>query len=763
MNYRYFFTLLFVLIGLFYSVEGQNGMVRDKFKQLREELPTPGTYRAANGAPGPDYWQQRADYKIDVEINDVSQRLIANEVVTYHNNSPLPLDYLWLQVDQNIFSPNSDALKIRPADPDAELDAKSIAAKIKPPFAGEVQFEFVRDASGRVLPYTLVETMMRIDLPASLKKGEQFTFSIGWSFNIYDATKGARTGYEFFPEDSNYIYEIAQWFPRMCVFDEVNGWQTKHYLGRGEFALEFGNYSVSITVPSDHIVAATGTLTNAREVLTAEELYRFDVSKKSEKPIFIVTPEEARSREKSRSVLKKTWKFEALNVRDFAFATSRKFIWDGATVSIGNKPVWCSSFFPKEGQPLWDKYSTHVVMHTIKTYSKYALDYPYPSAISVHGPVGGMEHPMIAFNGGRPQPDGTYPDHTKYGLISVVIHEVGHNYFPMIISSDERQWTWMDEGLNTFVQFLAEQEFMPKYPSRRGIPQNIVPYMTDTKQNPIMTNSESILQFGNNAYGKPATALYILRETVLGRELFDFAFTTYCKRWAFRHPEPADFFRTMEDASGIDLDWFWHGWFYTNDYVDIGLDSVRTYEIKDGDPIKKEIADRKADADKTIPLTIQRFNKQVKYYVSDKPELNDFYTQYDKLKPTEAKKTEYEFYLASLSEEEIKTLEEPVWIHHLYFSNKGGLVMPLILQINYVDSTTEEMRFPAEVWVKNNERFVKEIITRKAVKSFEVDPNRETADADIENNYYPGRYVPTRYELFKSKLNNPNIMQEMRK
>src|SRR5215212_1766838 len=578
----------------------------DKFRQLEEILPTPNEYRTASGAPGHKYWQQRADYSIDVELDDAGQNLMGRETVTYYNNSPDALSYLWLQLDQNIFDKASEANTSRAAptftlpggegaagqgEPEISFQTidRILAASV---FEGGHRITAVRDAKGNALTYVVVRTMMRVDLPQPLQPGQNTSFAIDWNYKINDARRiGGRTGYEFFPRDGNYIYEIAQWFPRMAAYHDVTGWQHKQFLGSGEFTLEFGNYRVRITVPDDHVVAATGLLQNPQEVLSAAQRQRLKQAETAKEPIFIITPQEAKQNEASKPKGKKTWVFQADSVRDFAFASSRKFIWDAAGANVEGNRVLAMSFYPNEGEPLWSRYSTHAIMHTLAVYSRHTFPYPYPVAQSINGPVGGMEYPMICFNGPRPLPDGTYPASTKYGLISVVIHEVGHNFFPMIVNSDERQWTWMDEGLNTFLQYLSEQEWEQNYPSRRGEPKYITEYMASEAQVPIMTNSESVLQFGNNAYGKPATALNILRETVLGRELFDFAFREYARRWKFKRPMPSDFFRTMEDASGIDLDWFWRGWFYTTDHTDISIENVRLYSIDTRDPeIEKELS-----------------------------------------------------------------------------------------------------------------------------------------------------------------------------
>ena len=563
----------------------------DKFRQLEEILPTANAYRTASGAPGHAYWQQKVDYVIDVRLDDENQRIEGSERITYHNNSPDTLTYLWVQIDPNIFAPESHAVGIQTA-PDMESQSYRRLAGLlaRREFDGGAEITAVLGADGAPLAHTINDTMMRVDLPGPLASGEHFELSIDWNYAINDSSLiRGRTGYEFFEDDGNYLYEIAQWFPRLAAYTDENGWQNKQFLGSGEFTLEFGDYLVRITAPDDHVVASTGVLQNPEEVLSPTQRARLAQAETTDVPIFIVTPEEAEANESSSPSGEKTWVFAAENVRDFAFASSRKFIWDAILRPVeGTDPVWCMSYWPKEGEPLWSRYSTHSIMHTLDVYSRHTFPYPYPVAISVNGPVGGMEYPMICFNGPRPEEDGTYSARTKYGLITVIIHEVGHNYFPMIVNSDERQWTWMDEGLNTFLQYIAEQEWEENYPSRRGEPKDIVGYMTSANQVPIMTNSESILQFGANAYGKPATALNILRETVMGRELFDFAFKEYANRWRFKRPQPADLFRTLEDASAVDLDWFWRGWFYSTDHTDISIENLALYTIDTRDPGHRE-------------------------------------------------------------------------------------------------------------------------------------------------------------------------------
>ena len=761
----------------------------DKFRQLEELLPTPGPYRNASGAPGHAYWQQRADYVIDAELDDATQSITGKATMTYHNLSPDSLGYLWLQLDVNIHEPGSDnrttAASVRAnagSNPFTRLTYTGLETMLlQETYSSNLKITAVTDANGAPLPHTIVKTMMRVDLPAAVAPQGSVTFSVSWSYTINNAKLIAiRSGWEFFPEDGNYLYEIAQWFPRFAAYNDTLGWQHKQYLGRGEFTLEFGDYLVRLTVPSDHIVTATGQLQNPEQVLTAVQRERLKQAETSDKPVFIVTPAEAKANEQdgaaktAKAPGKKTWIFKADNVRDFAFATSRKFIWDamgakghtfpptpiragGVQDRMYRPPVMAMSFYPNDGEPLWSKYSTHAIAHTLDVYSKHTFAYPYPVAISVNGPIGGMEYPMICFNGPRPDPDGTYTDRTKYGLISVIIHEVGHNYFPMIVNSDERQWTWMDEGLNSFLQFLAEQTWEKDYPSRRGEPRDMISYMVGPNQVPIMTNSESIAQLGPNAYGKPATALNVLRESVLGRELFDHAFKVFSERWMFKRHYPADFFRTMEDASAVYLYWFWRGWFYTNDHVDVAIEAVREYTLDTRDHEIEKARDAQEQAAQAVTLSQQR-NADLPKRIDAHPELADFYNDFDEATVLPSDRKKFEDLVKGLERDKINPAllrtERNYYVVDLV--NIGGLVTPVPLKVTYQDGSTEELRIPAEVWRIDSAKTTRTIMTTKQIVAIQFDPHEETADADLENNYWPRRPIRSKFQLFQDeKARNP--------
>jgi Peptidase family M1 domain len=714
----------------------------NKFRQMYNEFATPNMYRTASGAPGPEYYQQQADYKMDIELDDKNKKLYGTETITYTNNAKESLEYLWIQLDQNMMSKTSKTPLVRDEKMTPAISAAGFSRTyMEEKFDGGFKLDYVKDVSGKAISYTINETMMRINLEKPLVKGEKFVMNIKWWYNINDyMIDGGRSGYEQF-KDGNRLYVLAQFYPRMAVYNDVEGWQNMQFWGSGEFALPFGNFEVNITVPADHVMEATGNLMNRAEVFSPEQVNRYAKAQLSfDKPVVIVTQAEASETEKGFSDKKKTWKFKAENVRDFGISTSRKFILDMMAVKMASKTVMAVSLYPKEGNPLWEKFSTMAVAHTLKSYSSHTFDYPYPKAISVNAQDQGMEYPMICWNFGRPEADGTYSDEVKYGMLGVIIHEVGHNYFPMIVNSDERQWTWMDEGLNTFMQYMAESEWTEsKFPSRRGPAKLIVPYMSGNQNGlePIMSNSEVLKQFGNNAYGKPATGLNILRETIMGRELFDYAFKTYANRWKFKHPTPEDFFRTMEDASAVDLDWYWRGWFYSTDFNDIGIKEVKQYFVSNETPVgyKAPEINRRNRFAATGPKV---------FMVADGSEG----ATSDLKKPLNIKeiKTLDEYITTKFSESERGKLETPKYFYEITFNKPGGLVMPIILELTFDDDTTMTQTFPAQIWRMNDNEVSRVFATQKVVKKITVDPKLETADIDVTNNTWPKQEVKSKFE-----------------
>lgn len=740
---KYIF-ISFCIIGFALNLSAQSPGWEGKFEQLEQTLPTPNSYRTGSGAPGPEYWQQRADYVINVEVDDNTQLLKGAETITYFNNAPQSLSFLWLQLDQNLFADNSMTNLSRTGSVRDSIPAKyfGFMSGTGSDYNGGYTIKSVKDGAGKDLPYVINNTMMRIDMPAPLKTGEKFTFSIEWSFQEKDrnAVIMDRGGYEYFPEDGNYVYTFAQWFPRMCVFDDYEGWQNKQFLGQGEFALTFGNYRVRITVPSDHIVGASGILQNPKEVLSKEQLDRYEKAKKSfDKPVFIVTQEEAIQKEKTKSAKKTTWEFYAENVRDFAFASSRKFIWDAQAVKLNTKTPLAMSLYPKEGNPLWEKESTKAIKNALEVYSERTFDYPYPVAYSVHTANQGMEYPMICFNGGRPNKDGTFSQQTLFSTVMVIVHEVGHNFFPMIVNSDERQWSWMDEGLNTFLEKETMRVRYPELAGTRGTPKGIVPYMKGEKSQmrPIMSMSDNIrgMEFGPNAYTKPSAALTLLRETVMGPELFDRAFKEYAQRWAFKHPKPADFFRTMEDASGVDLDWFWRGWFYSTDHVDVDLAEVKWFKLKTetADPENKRVKTRQGDlssAKKNDSAPTDFSNGPQSFTVTNTPD--QFYGEFRN----------------RVNDNAIRAKLENKNIYELKFKNAGGLVSPLVIEWTFKDGSKEIERIPAEVWRINENEISKVFIKDKEATNIVIDPNFELADVEVSNNVFP-RKTESKFDQFK--------------
>jgi hypothetical protein len=738
----------------------------NKFEQMGASLPTPNEYRMASGAPGPKYWQQRCDYDIKCELDEKNQTLNGSETVTYFNNSPTELTFLWLQLDENQHSSvnnanyqtsNAMAKQVNPQLIDRADDAKK---------DNGYGFNILKltDASGKQLKFTVNKTMMRVELPAPLKAGQRFVFKLDWNYKLADRmSRGGRGGYEYFPEDGNHEFTLAQWYPRLCVYSDFQGWQNHQFTGRGEFALTFGNFKVQMTVPADHVIMATGECQNYASVLTPAQLARWNKAQQSSEPIEIVTLEEARAAEKQKSTAKKTWIFKADNVRDFAWGSSRKFIWDALATKVEGKKVMCMSGYAKEAYGLYRKYSSKAVEHTIKTYSKFTIPYPYPVAQSIEA-SSGMEYPMICFNFGRTEKDGTYSEGTKNGMLGVVIHEVGHNFFPMIINSDERQWSWMDEGLNTFVEYLTEELWDNKFPSRRGPAGTITDYMKLPKDQlePIMTNSENIVQFGPNAYSKPATGLNILRETIMGRELFDYSFKEYARRWAFKHPEPADFFRTMEDASGEDLDWFWRGWFFSTEVCDISLDTLKFAkpdlsamppESKET-TIKRGIDKPQVPAFDDISKIRNRDDQKIKFQTDADTSLRDFYWRYARgIEPYDS--TKYDVTLPANKPEGLTDAEKAKYgnknMYELTLSNKGGLVMPIIIEWTYKDGTKEIDRIPAQVWRQNENKVIKSFIKDKEVASVKLDPFRETADINESNNSWNTIPEASKFTIFKGR------------
>ncbi|MDO8999114.1 MAG: M1 family metallopeptidase [Bacteroidota bacterium] len=760
-NKTIFGSILIFFSQIFFSQNIQNNPQSNhgnKFEQLGTILPTPNECRTASGAPGGKYWQQRADYDIDAKLDEKNLSIVGTETVTYYNNSPDNLNYIWLQLDENQHDPNNevnyfDENKI--TEPITEQALKGLQTKENLQGLGD-KIDAVTDEFGKALKYTINGTMMRIDLPKNLASKTKTKFIVKWHYKMINRTLyGGRGGYEYFAEDGNYLFTMVQWYPRLCVYSDFHGWQNKQFTGRGEFALVFGNYNVKMTVPSDHLVCSTGECQNYQQVLTPAQYGRWQKAQTASEPVEVGLLADAIEAEKNSSASQKTktYIFKADSVRDFAWGSSRKFVWDAMSTNCMGKKVMCMSFYSKEAYGLYRKYSTKVVAHTIKTYSKYTIPYPYPVAQSIEA-ANGMEYPMICFNFGRTEKDGTYTEATKNGMILVIIHEVGHNFFPMIINSDERQWSWMDEGLNTFVQFLTEQEFDSNYPSQRGPAHKMTDYMRLPKNQlePIMTNSENIIGFGANAYGKPATALNILRETIMGRELFDFAFKQYCTRWAFKHPEPADFFRTMEDASAVDLDWFWRGWFYDIEPVDIAIDTVKAFTLHKGNKIPvafDTIITFPKQKDFEFITQIRNKESGLKSLVDVDTTLRDFYYHYKPKEITKEVKNRFED-LEPISDTAI-TKYANKYIYEIKFSNKGGLVMPLIIQFNYVDGSSDIERIGAYIWRKDEKEVTKTFLKSKKVATIILDPLKETADINEQNNYWNVKQQPTKFDLFKAK------------
>jgi hypothetical protein len=756
----------------------------NKFEQLGTTLPTPNEQRTASGAPGPKYWQQKVDYDIKCELDEVNNLLSGSETITYFNNSPDVLTYFWMQLDENQHSTTKNA----GYDNTNKLPQQQATDKYLDRFEEKrtdngygVNITKMTDAMGKPLTYIINKTMMKVDLPFPLKPGQKFVFKVDWNYKLanrsdFNRFGGARGGYEPF-DDGNNNYTMTQWYPRLCRYSDDQGWQNHQFTGTGEFTLCFGNFKVQMTVPADHIVGATGECQNYGQTLSATQMNRWQKAQTAKEPLQIVTLEEAlHAAKKTTNASKKTWIYKADNVRDFAWTTSRRFVWDAMPVVVEGKKSMAMSYYAKEAYPIYSKYSTKAVAHTLKTYSKFSFPYPYPVAISVEGNQG-MEYPMISFNPGRANPDGSYSEGAKNAAILVIIHEVGHTFFPMIVNSDERQWTWMDEGLNSYLQYLTQELWDDKFPSDAGPAYTITDYMKLPKDQlePIMTNSENINNFGANAYDKVATGLNILRETVVGRELFDNAFREYSRRWAFKSPTPADFFRTIEDATGEDLDWFWRGWFYGTDACDIAIDTVKhavpdvtavpplTKDTTLYRPLQRPIVNDYEDISKIR----NKEDKNIKFETDKDTTLRDFYWKYDRsLERYDTAK--YAITQKPFTEKLDEAGQQKYGSKHLYevsFSNKGGLPMPIIIEWTFKDGTKEVERIAAQVWRKNEKNVIKTFMKDKEVAAIKLDPYRETADIDETNNTFGNIKEPNRLKIFKQKQNlgptpQPNPMQK---
>ncbi|WJJ98252.1 M1 family metallopeptidase [Algibacter luteus] len=736
-------TLTFLLLLFVCNINAQTQPWQGKFEPIDNMISAPNVYRAASGAPGKAYWQQRADYNIKATLDEKNNTLYGEETITYYNNSPDDLTYLWVQLEQNVNKKeNEDFGSINNRMKDSITSRKLQFLTRAIDFPAGYTIKHVKDTDGNHIKTMVNNTMMKVKLNTVLKSGETTKLSIAWSYPITDRSMYllSREGYEYFPEDDNTVYLIAHWFPRMAVYNDTEGWQNQQFQKLGEFALEFGDYKVEITVPEDHIVASTGELLNSESVLTKTQLKRLEQAKKSfEKPVMIITQAEAEANEKEKSKKQKTWKFHAKNVRDFAFASSRKFMWDAQAVKLPTNTVMAMSFYPKEGLPVWQEESTKAIMHALEVYSEATFDYPYPVCISVNTSNIGMEFPMISFNGGRPI-NGKISDNAKQGMIGTIIHEVGHNWFPMIVSSDERKWMWMDEGLNTFIHQRTVAE---RYPDFNSVtPKSIVPFMSGDQNilRPIMTNSDNELmsQFGANFYLKPTVGLQMLRNSIIGKELFDDAFREYANRWKYKHPNPADLFRTLEDATAVDLDWFYRGWFFTTDVVDMELTAVKWFKVYEE---HSNIEDQQNTKKVKLSANSNNTNEAAKDF-TEGPEIVTMISTPDKA---------YGQFLSRLDDDEIRKQLSGKNIYEVTIKNIGGLVMPITIEWIFKDGTSEIDTLPADIWRRNEYEIQETFIKTKEVSQVKLDPNFEFADTNINNNIFPKTEEISEFDEFKNK------------
>jgi hypothetical protein len=539
-------------VSLLLAVQVAAPQVQDTSPFRALPLPTPNVYRAADGRPGPSYWQQRADYTISATLDPATQILQGEETIRYTNNSPMALPYLWLQLDQNICAPTSVTSQLN--QPPLVFGATSFDFSCGG-FAGGVALSAVRSA-GHDLDYHVFGTMMRVDLPAALDPGATVDLNIGWRFGVPENGAG-RMGRD------GTLYEIAQWYPRMAVYDDVHGWNTEPYIGAGEFYLEYGHFDVRITLPAAYVMTATGTLQNPADVLTATQRERLARAARSDTPVAIITAAEAgtrAARPTTNGTL--TWHFVADSVRDVAFAAGPNLRWD----AVNWDGILIETLY-RPNAPFWEE-GIRMARHTIQYFSERLYRYPYAHATTIEGPIAGMEYPMLTFVAGTSREDLHY----------TLMHEFGHQWYPMVVGSNERLYPWMDEGFNTFIDIGATEDYFrgtPYADSAAIAKTNMYPaHAIPGEEQPLSTRPVESRDLFWTAYQKPALMLHLLRYEVLGKDVFDRAFRAYTAAWAFKHPTPADFFRMMRSETGTDLDWFWREWIYTTARLDQAVDSV---------------------------------------------------------------------------------------------------------------------------------------------------------------------------------------------
>jgi hypothetical protein len=546
---KYIFVLL-LLVGCTSKSVNPTSFAHNGSVFLKLDLPTPNTVRTGSGAPGRDYWQQKADHDITVRLDVESNQIIGSEVIQYKNNSPDSLDYIWLHLEQNVH--RQDSIRSR--------EGRA---------TGEDQYDGIEitrlEVGGVAARWHDYATVAKVLLPKPLKPNTTVSIAIDWSFPM-PTQASLRMGYDDEYEDGP-VWELAQWFPTPCVYDDVYGWNTLPYIGRGEFYTNFGDYKVAITVPSNHVVLASGALTNASSLLSQEENTRLKNAMQSDETIVVRSLEEL----EENSTQEKTWKFVGKQIRTFAWASSASFIWEAASVEIetlhgASKRILCQVGYPKEESDIWDE-AVSYLQHSIKFYSDTIYPYPWPQMSMARGSAGGMEYPMLVFCRGS----------SHEGLFNVTDHEVGHNWFPMLLNTDERRHAWMDEGFNTFVNHYSLENFYGEREHKPDVSKYIASkFMHDL--NAINTPPDLLKSRGHLSYRKPGYGLRFLREEILGQERFDEAWSDYIQRWAFKAPRPADFYRTMEDSSGVDLQWFFRGFFEKPMQLDQAVSNVKQTE-----------------------------------------------------------------------------------------------------------------------------------------------------------------------------------------
>lgn len=715
----------FLMLPLAIAVSAVAHAEATPFSPLGSLVDPPSATRGADGRPTSTYWQQHIAYDIDATL-DVERRVInAQAELRYTNNAPQALDAIWFEISPE--ATTKDAIAHRSAT--INVDSASVrdlrGLREQEERGGGLVVSSVADSEDRPLAFEARGTQLRVALPRPLASGQTVRIKLAWRVALVDLDrKGGRTGYMLL-SSGDPIFHIAQWYPQPVAFTDYGGWRNVPFVDHGEFAPELGDYNVSLTLPAGQLVAATGVLTNEADVLTGVERTRLARLRQG-KVTEIVTAAEAAT--KRRSSETRTWRFAARNVRDFALAASLRYRWD-ATLA-GTSAVRAMTFYPSEASALWRPLALPAIGHALDVYGRMTFDYPYPVVQAAFGPNDGMEHTMLAFSRYPPDgPNGTYSRERKRDFLWVLTHEVGHNWFPLIVNSDERAWTWMDEGLTSYLETLATLEWSGDYTTRPNLPAMLGAEREATGRQPPMTPANAVVDLFPTQYHRPAAALQVLRELVLGRETFDRAFRAYARAWMFKRPTPGDFFRTINQESGADLDWFWRAWFFSTDHVDLSLERVAALRLV---AVPADAIPAPADATPPANLTVLRNAAEGRrLMVEQVPRLAD---AYDRIPERTLAGATPSAHAVVDVQRTLDALGQGGVFYELDIRNRGGVVSPVPIRIDYRDGTSERYVVPVELWFGDTKRAQHILWRAKSIRSVTLDPDAATGDVDRGNN-----------------------------